>query len=81
MNTQMTDSVINEEVEKMLEATMIRKEVYNACVAHGDTCTGCPFRYSCEEHFPYIPRDVRDNDLIPADYSLSNDGTMFIAEV
>lgn len=58
----------------MLEATMARKKVYNACVAQGDTCTGCPFRYSCEEYFPY----TRENDLIPSDYALTDDGTTFV---
>jgi hypothetical protein len=64
-----------------LEATQTRKAVYSACKAHDDRCTGCPFRYSCEEHFPEIDREVAVNDLIPADYILSDDGSMFIAEV
>ena len=62
----------------MLEATMTRKEVYNACVAQGDECTGCPFMYSCEEHFPYISRDESANDWIPSDYVLTDDGTAFV---
>ena len=64
-----------------LEATQTRKEVYNACRTHDEHCTGCPFRYACEDHFPEIDHRVAANDLIPADYSLTLDGQYFVAEV
>jgi len=64
-----------------LEATEIRKDIYTACVQHGEACTGCPFRYTCEGHFPYEPCGRGYKDLVPADYALSDDGTMFVAEV
>lgn len=64
-----------------LKATEIRKNIYDACAASGDECRHCPFRYKCEEHFPYVGQGTTNNDLIPVDYELSKDGKMFVAEV
>ncbi len=65
-----------------LEATEARKAVHAACIAcTGINCVGCPYKYSCEEHFPYVERSVSQYDVLPCDYVLSDDGTVFIAEV
>lgn len=64
-----------------LEATQERMDVWNACKGCNDwKCTGCPFRYTCEQIFPYIGRDQGANDYLPCDYRLSEDGTMFVVE-
>ena len=64
-----------------LEATEARKAVHAACIANGDECNGCPYKYSCEEYFPNIDRSVSMEDRLPSDYVLSDDGLMFITEV
>ena len=64
-----------------LEATKLRKAIHRTCCKKGATCTGCPYRFSCEEQFPYIPSTVRKADLLPCDYKLAPDKLTFIAEV
>ncbi len=65
-----------------LEATEARKAVHVACIAcTGVNCAGCPYKYSCEEHFPYVERPANQYDVLPCDYVLSDDGLYFVAEV
>ena len=61
-----------------LEATEIRKDIWNTCKRMGDECKGCPYRYTCEDYFPFIGHLLSWQDCIPADYVLNEDGTMFI---
>ena len=58
-----------------LEATTTRIDIWNACRSHDDHCTNCPYRFTCEEQFPYIG-DSRRNDAVPADYDLM--GNVFV---
>lgn len=54
-----------------LEATPKRKKIWRRC-CEGE-CAGCPYKYSCEEDFPY----TRD-DCLPCDYHLTPDGKAFV---
>lgn len=65
---------------KALEATQERKDCWEACTRVSDLkCTGCPFRYTCEQIFPY-EEDRSLPDYLPCDYSLTGDGLMFIVK-
>ena len=52
-----------------LEATPERREVYERC-KKGE-CTGCPYKYRCEEPFP--PETPWKRFTLPTDYRLEGD--------
>lgn len=58
-----------------LKATPERLEVYERC-KKGD-CTGCPYKYRCEEPFP--PETPWKRFTLPTDYRLV-DGYFIIEE-
>ena len=63
-----------------LEVTQERKDCWQACKdLPDDRCTGCPFRYTCEQIFPY-QEDHSLPDYLPRDYILNVAGTMFIVK-
>ena len=66
---------------KALEATQERKDCWEACtkIPASDYCVGCPFRYTCENIFPY-EEDRNLPDYLPCDYVLTDDGSMFIVK-
>lgn len=61
-----------------LEATEIRRMVYAACTSSKtDNCDGCPYRFTCEEHFPYMTRDNGSEDYLPYEYALNEEENVF----
>lgn len=64
-----------------LAVTEIRKAIWTKCKSMDKNCKGCPYKYICEDYFPYISPQIAQHDYIPADYVLNEDGTQFIPSV
>lgn len=64
-----------------LETTPERLAVREACEGcHDWSCTGCMYRYTCEELFP-VTSDAAHRDAMPSEYQLTDDGLYLTAGV
>lgn len=63
-----------------LKVTAVRMDIWTICKQHDDSCTGCPYKYKCEEHFPSTGHGLEYKDYLPTDYELNEDKTLFIVK-